>query len=97
MSKSMVSFGTKVHAFHEYLEADLKNEQGLYLDVVLPFGVKFTSMMELRRIEEELPSPDKINQLNTCWKEKVKNLNGIIQACSQAISRRDKLFKKLIE
>jgi hypothetical protein len=32
-----------------------------------------------------------------CWKEKVKNLNGIVQACSQAISIRDKLFKKLIE
>ena len=28
MSKSMVSFGTRACAFHEYLQADLKNEQG---------------------------------------------------------------------
>ena len=28
MSKSMVSFGTRVHAFHEYLRANLKREQG---------------------------------------------------------------------
>jgi hypothetical protein len=42
MSKNMVSFGTRAHAFHEYLQADLKNEQGFYLDAVLPFGVKVT-------------------------------------------------------
>jgi hypothetical protein len=95
MSKSMVCFGTRAHVFHEYLQAYLKNKQGFYLDAVVPFGVKVTSMAELRRREEDLPSPDQINQLNACWKEKVKKLNGIIQACSQAISRRDKLFKKL--
>ena len=26
MSKNMVSFGTRAHAFHEYLQADMKNE-----------------------------------------------------------------------
>lgn len=34
MSKSMVYFGTKANAFHEYLQADLKNDEGFYLDVV---------------------------------------------------------------
>jgi hypothetical protein len=97
MSKSMVCFGTRAHAFHEHMQTDLKNEQGFYLDAVVPFGVKVTGMMEFRRREEDLPSLDRINQLNARWKEKVKNLNGIVQACSQAISRRDKLFKKLTE
>jgi hypothetical protein len=77
MSKNMVSFGTKAHAFHEYLQVDLKNEQGFYLDAVLPFGVKVTGMTEFRRRQEDLPSLDRIDQLNACWKEKVKNLNGI--------------------
>jgi hypothetical protein len=95
MSKSMVYFGTRAHAFHEYMQADIKNEQGFYLDVVVPFGVKFTGMMEFKRRQEHIPSPNRIDQLNACWKEKVKNLNGIVQACSQAISRRDKLFKKI--
>jgi hypothetical protein len=45
LSKSMVSFGTRVHAFHGYLQAEFKNEQGFYLDAVVPFGVKVTSMM----------------------------------------------------
>jgi hypothetical protein len=97
MSKSMVSFGKRAHAFHEYLQEDLKNEQGFYLDVVVPFSVKVTNTMELRRREEDIPSPNRVKQLNACWKEKVKNLNGIIQACIQAITRRDELFKKLTE
>ena len=54
-------------------------------------------MTEFIRKHEDIPSLDRIDQLNACWKEKVKSLNGIIQVCSQAISRRDKLFKKLIE
>jgi hypothetical protein len=49
----------------------------------------------LRRREEDLPSPNRIKQLNACWKEKVKNLNIIFQACSQAITRREELFKRL--
>jgi hypothetical protein len=44
MSKSMVSFGTRAHTFHEYLQEDLKNEEGFYLDAVVPFGVKVTNM-----------------------------------------------------
>jgi hypothetical protein len=97
MSKSMVSFGTRAHTFQEYLQVDLKNEEGFYLDAVVPFGVKVTNMTELRRTEKDLPSSNRIKQLNTCWKEKVNNLNGIVQACSQTITRREELFKKLTE
>jgi hypothetical protein len=60
----------------------LKNEEGFYLNPVVPFGLKFTNMTKLRRREEDLPSPNRIKKLNTCWKEKVKNLNIIVQACS---------------
>jgi hypothetical protein len=97
ISKNMISFGSRVHAFHEYLQADLKNEEGFYLDAVVPFGVKVSNMTELRRREEDLPSPSQIKQLNVCWKEKIKNLNKIVQACNQAISRREELFKRLME
>jgi hypothetical protein len=61
MSKSMVSFGTREHAFHEYLQEDLKNEEGFYLDAIVPFGFKVTNMIDLRRREEDLSfsEPDK--------------------------------------
>jgi hypothetical protein len=57
ISKNIASFGSRVHAFHEYLQADLKNEEGFYLDVVVPFGIKFSNMTKLRRREDDLPSP----------------------------------------
>jgi hypothetical protein len=49
-----------VHAFLEYLQADLKNEEGFYLDVVVPIGIKVTNMIDLKRREEDLPSPSRI-------------------------------------
>jgi endo-alpha-1,4-polygalactosaminidase (GH114 family) len=75
----------------------LKNEEGFYLDTVVPFGVKVTNMTEFKRREDDIPSLNQIKQLNACWKEKVKNLNGIVQACNHAITRREELFKKLVE
>jgi hypothetical protein len=51
--------------------------------------------LELRRREEDLPSPSQIKQLNVCWKEKIKNLNNIVQACNQAILKREELFKRI--
>jgi hypothetical protein len=66
MPKRMVSFGTRAHAFHEYLQEDLENEEGFYLDVVVPFSFKFTNMKNLRRGEEDIPSPNWIKQLNAC-------------------------------
>jgi hypothetical protein len=51
MSRNMVSFGMRAHAFHEYLQEDLKNEDSFYLDAVVPFCFKVTNMIELRRRE----------------------------------------------
>jgi hypothetical protein len=95
--KNMTSFGSRVHSFHEYLKANLKNEEDFYLDVVVPFGVKVSNMTELRRREEDLPSPSRIKKVNACWKVKIKNLNNIVQTCRQAISRREELFKRFTE
>jgi hypothetical protein len=66
MSKSMVSFGTRAHTFHEYLQEHLKNEEDFYLDAVIPYVFKVTNMIELRRREEDIPSLNQIKQLNTC-------------------------------
>jgi hypothetical protein len=53
-------------------------------------------MKELRRREEDLPSPSQIKQLNVCWKENIKKLNNIVQTCSEAILKREELFKRLM-
>jgi hypothetical protein len=96
-SKSIASLGTRAHALHEHLQADLKNEECFYLETVLPFGIHVTNMTDMRRRQEDLPSPNRIKQLNACWKEKVKNLHLIVQSCEQAISKKEELFRKLTE
>jgi hypothetical protein len=89
VSKNIVSFGSRAHTFHEYLQVDLKNEEGFYTDVVLPFGIKFSNMKKMIRREEDMPSPSQIKQLNTCWKEKIKNLSNIVKPCSEAILKKE--------
>ena len=42
-----------------------------------------------------MPSPNRIKQLNACWKENIKNLNNIVQACNEAIVKRQELFRRL--
>jgi hypothetical protein len=54
-------------------------------------------MTELKRREEDLHSPSRIKQLNACWKEKIKNLNKIVQACNEVIMKREELFRRLTE
>jgi hypothetical protein len=54
-------------------------------------------MSKLKRREEDLPSPSQIKKPNSFWKEKIKNLNNIIQECCQAIERKEDLFKRIME
>ena len=35
--------------------------------------------------------------MNAYWKEKIKNLNNIVQACRDAIVKREELFKRFTE
>jgi hypothetical protein len=66
VSTNIVSFGSRAHALHEYLQADLKNEEGFYTYVVLPFGIKVSNMTEAKRREEDFPALSRIKQLNAC-------------------------------
>jgi hypothetical protein len=92
-----VSFGSREHVFHEYMQDDLKNEEGFYIDAIFPFGIKVSNIIELKIREEDMPSPSRIKQLNACRKEKIKNLNKIVQACSEAMVKREELLKRLTE
>jgi DNA polymerase III alpha subunit len=95
LSKNVVYFGSRAHAFHEYLQDNFKNEEGFYTNVVLSFGIKVSNMTKLKRREEYMPSPSQIKQLNACWKEKIKNLRNIVQECNEVIVKREELFRRL--
>ena len=65
-SQTMTSLGTRAHNLLEHLQADLKNEERFYLDIVLPFGTHVNNRIETRRREQDLPSKNRITQLNAC-------------------------------
>jgi hypothetical protein len=44
-----------------------------------------------------LPSPIRIKQLKACWIKKIKNLKDFVQTCSEVITKREELFKRLTE
>jgi hypothetical protein len=94
-SQTITSLGTREHSLLEHLQAELKDEENFYLNTVLHFGSIVNNMTETKRRQQDLPSKNRISQLNACWKEKVKNLHFIVQSCEQAISKKDKLFIRL--
>jgi hypothetical protein len=94
-SQTITSLGTRAHSLLEHLQGELKDEENLYLNMVLPFGTIVNNMIETKRRQQDLPFKNRIGQLNACWKEKVKNLNLIVQSCEQAISKKEKVFTRL--
>jgi hypothetical protein len=46
--------------------------------MVLPFGTIVNNMTKTKRRQQDIPSKNRIGQLNACWKEKVKNLHLIV-------------------
>ena len=72
MSNIIIFIGMRAHTFHEYLQEDLKNEEGFYLDAVVPFGFKVTNMTKVRRRDEDLPFLNQIKQLKHDGRKRLK-------------------------
>jgi hypothetical protein len=70
---------------------DLSNEEGFYKDVVITFTLKFSGMTELKRKEEDLPSPARIKQLKACWIKKIKVLKEILDECDVVVVKKESI------
>jgi hypothetical protein len=55
-SQTITSLGTRAHNLLKHLQADLKDEEHFYLDMVLPFGNIVNNMSETRRRQQDLSS-----------------------------------------
>ena len=80
-SQNLVSFINKANDFPEHLEVNLKNDQHFYEEVLTPFSNHAVNTLELKRIQEKLPSPKRTKKVKACWKKKVKNLELIVESC----------------
>ena len=82
---------------NEHLQTILKIDQRLYDQILTPFSNHAINNSDMKRRQEDIPSPNQIKQLKACWKEKVKNLQLIVESCEQTISEKEELFKNLTE
>jgi hypothetical protein len=77
MEKSFSSLGLRIQNIREYLNSDLKNDEGFYTDGVVMFAMKVSAMTEQLRKKENLPSLSRIKQLKSCWIERINVLKGL--------------------
>jgi hypothetical protein len=78
MEKIFSSLGLRVQNTKEYLGADMKNDEGFYVDGIAMFATKVLAMMDQMRKQEDLPSQSRIKQLKACWIERINVLKGLL-------------------
>jgi hypothetical protein len=78
LATNLVSLGSNITNLREYLKVDLLNDKGFYKDVVIKFVLKISCMIELKRKEEDIPSPTHVKQLKACWMKSIKTLKEIL-------------------
>jgi hypothetical protein len=84
-SQNIVSFGKRENDLLEHLEANLKNDRHFCDRVLTPFANHVVNTSELKRRQENLPSPKRTKKVKACWQKKVNNLQLIVESCKQAI------------
>ena len=60
MANFFASLGLRIHNTREYLNSDLKNDEGFYTDGVVMFAMKVSAMTEHTRKQENIPSSSHI-------------------------------------
>jgi hypothetical protein len=74
VGNNIISFGSKLNNLREYLQDDFNNEEGFYKDVVITFILKVSGMTELKRKEEDLPSPTSNKTIESLLDKKDKSV-----------------------
>jgi hypothetical protein len=81
----------------EHLQTNLKNDQRFCEQVLTPFSNHAINTSELKRIQDNLPSPKRTKKVKSCWQKKVKKLELIVESCKQAILEKEELFTNMIQ
>jgi hypothetical protein len=67
MTNSFASPGLRIQNTKEYLNSDLKNDEGFYTDGFVMFTTKVATMTKKMRKHENIPSLSCIKQLKSYW------------------------------
>jgi predicted NodU family carbamoyl transferase len=92
MEKKISSLGLRVQNTKEYLGADIKNDEGFYVDGLAMFAAKFLAMMDDMRKQEYLHSQSRIKQLKACWIERRNVLRVLLMQLHDVSRKRMKYY-----
>jgi hypothetical protein len=88
-SQNIVSFQKRENDLLEHLQENLKNDQHFCEQVSTPFANHAINTSELKRRQDNLPSPKRTKKVKSCWKKKFKNLELIVESCKQVILEKE--------
>jgi hypothetical protein len=96
LEKSFSSLGLRIQNTKEYLNADLKNDEGFCTDGVAMFIAKVSAMMDQRRKHEYFPSQSHVKQLKACWIERVNTLRGLLSQLNDVSRKRMEAYSNIV-
>jgi hypothetical protein len=74
LATSSTTLSTRILNFKEYLQKYLENDEHFYKEVVDTFSAKISSMNDVHRREQNIPSKVRLKQINSCWLRRIKCL-----------------------
>jgi len=96
MAKSFVALGLRIQNTKEYLNSDLKNDEGFYTDGVVMFTTRVVEMTEKMRKKENLPSLSCIKKLKSCSIEQINVLKCLIAQFTDLLRRKTERYLKIL-
>jgi hypothetical protein len=92
MAKGFSSLGLRIQNIMEYMNSDLKNDEGFYTDGFVMFSMKVLTMTEQTRKQENISSPSHIKQLQSCWMERINVLKGMMTQLVDLSRRKNEAY-----
>jgi hypothetical protein len=96
LAKIFSSLGLIIQNTKEYLNADLKNDEGFLTDGVAMFVAKVSAMTKQRRKQEDFPSQSRMKQLKACWIERINTLRGLLSQLNELSWKNTEAYSKII-
>jgi hypothetical protein len=97
VATSSTSVSVMILNIKEYLQKDLENDEHFYMEDVNTFSARISSMSDVHRREQNIPSKVRIKQIDACWSRRIKCLREMIVECDNINSKRSDVFFKLID
>jgi hypothetical protein len=87
----------RVCSLKEFLQKDLQTDEHFYKNAVSTFIARISSMDELTRWKQDLPSKNRLKQIQVGWLGRIDTLQQLIATCDALEGRRSSLFLRVMD